>query len=239
MVEALEALGADVIAVPVIEIVDPPDLAAVDDAIARLGDYDWLILTSANGVDRFFARLEPAGSPAEKLGDVRIAVVGKATAARLATHGLEPDLVPADFRAEGLVEGFRERGVRAGTRVLYARALNAREVLPEALREMGAHVDVVPVYRTVAAQADPGVIGRLAAGVDVVTFTSPSTVKHFRAFLTANGVDADAFMSSTVAASIGPVTTTALEHAGITAAIEPDESTVPELVAAIAAHFSA
>lgn len=239
MVEPLEALGAEVLVVPVIEIIDPPDLQALDDAIARLPEYDWLVLTSANGVERFFARTVFTDRTAEALGKVKIAAVGRATAERMAGFGVAPHLVPADFRAEGLVAAFKDMDAGPGLRVLYARALEAREVLPTELRAMGAEVDVVAVYQTVAAKADASVVGRLREGVDAVTFTSPSTVKHFLAFLSANGVDAAEFMSHTVAASIGPVTTKALEEAGFLAGVEAGESTVPALVEALTGWFSA
>ncbi len=229
----LETLGARVIAVPVIEITDPPDAARFDAAVARVGDYDWLVLSSANGVDRFFARLEATGTPRAALSGVRVAVVGDATADRLRLHGVEPDLVPDDFQQEGVVAGFAELGEPAGRRVLFARALEGRAVLSQELAGLGYEVDLVAAYQTVPAAADPAVLDELARGVDVVTFTSPSTVKNFLAFLSANDVDAADFMARTEAASIGPVTTAALLARGIEPGIEPAVSTVPALVAAI------
>jgi len=237
LVEPLEALGAEVIAVPVIEIVDPPEPARLDDALRRLGDYDWLVLSSANGVDRVLARLEALGLGVGALSAVRVAVVGAATAARLAETGIAPDLVPDDFRQEGLVDAFAALG-EGGGRVLFARALEGRFLLGEQLAALGYEVDLVPAYRTVPAQADSGVVDRLALGVDVITFTSPSTVKNLIAFLEGNGADPAEVLSLAEAASIGPVTTAALVARGIEPAIEPAESTVPALVAAIAAFYS-
>lgn len=237
LVEPLEALGAEVIAVPVIEIVDPPEPARLDEALRCLGDYEWIVLSSANGVDRVLARLEALGLGVGALNAVRVAVVGAATAARLTDAGVTPDLVPDDFRQEGLVEAFAALGDRGG-RVLFARALEGRFVLGEQLEALGYEVDLVPAYRTVPAQADPEVIDRLALGVDVITFTSPSTVRNFIAFLEANGADPAEVLSLAEAASIGPVTTAALVARGIEPAIEPAESTVPALVAAIAVFYS-
>jgi uroporphyrinogen III methyltransferase/synthase len=242
----LETLGAEVIAFPVIRIIDPPDFSAIDEAIEQLETYDWIVLTSANGVERFFARLEHRMmDPAETLADLhaahgtRVAAVGSATARLLEERGVTPDLMPDDFRGEGLAAALLDSGVGEGARILVPRALVGRDVLASKLGGAGATVEVAPVYQTVAAEADPAVVERLRAGVDAVTFTSPSTVKHFIAFLEAAGVDARAFLESTVVASIGPVTTDALEKRGYRADVQPGEYTAPALAAAIVEYFSA
>ncbi len=236
LTEPLEALGAEVVGVPVIAIVEPPDLGPARDAIEVLTDYDWVVLTSTNAVDRFFALLAESGVVGLPDG-VNVAVVGSATAERLAVHGLAPDVVPTDFRAEGLVDEFTAMGAGEGWRVLVPRALEAREILPDTLRELGVHVDVVPVYRTVAAAPPADVIERLARGVDAVIFTSPSTFRHFRAALESAGVDAIVFLRGTAIASIGPVTSDVVRGAGLEVAVEPAESTVPALVAALGEYF--
>jgi uroporphyrinogen III methyltransferase/synthase len=235
--DRLAELGAEVVAFPVIETVEPRSWLATDQAIERLGEYDWLVLTSTNGVDRFFERLFELDRDARSLAGVRVAAVGSATADRLFDRGIRPDLVPADFRAEGLIEAFDERGVgAAGERVLVARALEAREVLPETLRERGAVVDVVPVYQVVAAQADPAVVERLRAGdIDVITFASGGTAARFVEVVGAAGLDADAVLRGAALASVGPVTTEALRAMGHEVAVEPDESTMGALAEAIAA----
>lgn len=236
----LEALGARVLAFPVIITVDPDDWAPADRAIAALGDYAWVVLTSTNAVDRFIGRLEHHGLGPEALAAARVAVVGTGTAARLAAHGIEPDMVPAEFRGEGLVEAFREAGAGPGWRILIPRALDAREILPDSLREMGAQVDVVPVYRTVRAQPDLGIIGKLGRGeVDLVTFTSPSTFTSFISLVEGVGGDIPALMARIVTASIGPVTSEAMRERGFEPTIEASESTVPGLVAAIEGYYSA
>jgi uroporphyrinogen III methyltransferase / synthase len=139
----LEDLGARVIECPTIHIVPPASWKPVDDAIRRLNTYNWLLFTSANAVEQFMDRMG-SRRPA-----IPIAVVGSSTGKRLGAWGLKPSLVPADFRAEGLLEAFAENLV--GTRILFPRAEVARELLPEELRRRGATVDVVTVYRTVKA----------------------------------------------------------------------------------------
>jgi len=155
----LEALGATVLAWPVIRIVDPEDWRPADDAIRSLGTYDWAVFTSTNAVDRFFDRLTVAGQDARALSGVAIAAVGTSTAAHLEAHGVRADYVPSKFVAEGVLEGFIERGVGAGSRILVPRALEAREILPDTLREYGATVDVVPVYRNIVGEPDPVIAG--------------------------------------------------------------------------------
>lgn len=240
LVGPLESLGAQVIVAPAIETVDPADWTPADAAIDEIAAYDWIVLTSANAVDRFLARLSSRGKGAGALAHARVAVVGPATAGRLQEAGVEVALMPTDFRAEGLVEEFKAAGAGPGWRVLVPRAEKAREILPEALREAGVRVDVVPVYRTVPAVPDPAVIERLRAGeVDVVTFTSPSTARHFIAWLESAGLDARAVMDRIAAASIGPVTTEALVARGYRVPIEAEPSTMTGLVDAISASGTA
>lgn len=236
----LEALGAEVLAFPVIAIVDPEDWAPADAAIAALGDYDWVVLTSTNGVDRFLRRFKQISGPRKALLDAHIAVVGSGTADRLQAHGLIPALMPRDFRAEGLIAEFAKLGAGPGWRVLVARALDAREILPEALREMGCTVDIAPVYRTVAARPDPAVLERVRAGeVDAVTFTAGSTVHNFIEILGAAGIDAAEALGRLVVASVGPVTTEALRRRGIEPDVEADQSTMASLANAVAGYWGA
>ncbi|MDO9108587.1 MAG: uroporphyrinogen-III synthase [Coriobacteriia bacterium] len=232
--EPLRALGATVIAAPVIAIVDPEDTGVIEDAVAALSTYDWVVLTSVNAVERFTKHFPPFTDVGMAFRKVKVAVVGTATARALEKIGVCVDLVPDEFCAEGLIEAFRELGAGPGWRILVPRALEAREVLPETLRGLGCSVDVVPVYRTVAATPKPHVAQLLASGaVDVVTFTSPSTVRHFSQFLSDAGVDFSAVMSGINLASIGPVTTDALRDAGFTVSIEAEPSTIEALVGAI------
>lgn len=240
LVEPLEALGAEVLCMPVIEVVDPEDLAAVDGYLSNLASYDWIVVTSTNGVDRLLGRLESIGRGTDALAGAKIAAVGSATAAALRRRGLEPDFVPEDYRAEGLVEGFREMGVGAGTRVLIARALEAREVLPEALRAMGVHADVAITYRVVPVPPDPAIVARLREGcIDVAAFASGGTFENFLGAIEAAGLSASEVLGRLAIASIGPVTTAAVRRAGFGVAVEAEESTMPALVGAIARYLEA
>ena len=234
----LEALGAEVLAMPVLETVDPDDWAPVDAAIRDLASYDWLVFTSTNAVDRLLRRFRVAGGSKEALLGIRIAAVGSATAAKLRHHGLPPALVPVDFRAEGLVDEFRAMGPDACRRILLPRALEAREIFPEALREMGCTVDVVTVYRVRAAKPDSAVIERLEAGtIDVVTFTSGAIAAAFVSAVTEAGLDAREVLAPLCVASIGPVTTEALGMLGYETDIEAPESTMESLAMAVGAAF--
>jgi uroporphyrinogen III methyltransferase/synthase len=237
LADRLEELGAEVIAFPVIATAPPRDWGPVDAAIEAVETYDWLVLTSTNGVDAFFERVLERDRDARALAGLRIAAVGSATADRIIDHFVMPDLVPADFRAEGLLESFAERGVGPGDRILLARAEHAREILPEQLREMGVEVDVVPVYRVVNSRPDGEDLDRLAAGVDVITFASGGTARSFVEVVTEGGLDPAGLLNSAVVASVGPVTTEAIRGLGYDADVEAEESTMPSLVEAIAGYF--
>ncbi|MHB1135324.1 MAG: uroporphyrinogen-III synthase [Coriobacteriia bacterium] len=231
LVGLLEAAGAEALVFPCIELVDPPDTALLDDAIRSLDVYAWIVFTSANTVARFFARMALDDLDARHLHGLRVAAVGPATAAALRAHGIEPDFVPDEYVGEGVLDGLCVRGVGPGTRVLLPRALEAREVLPDGLRERGVRVDVVPVYETVTGPGDAVVLERLRAGeADAVTFTSPSTVRGFLRL--AEGVDPGAM----VVAAIGPVAARAARDAGLKVDVEPAEYTASALVSALDAY---
>ena len=210
-----------------------------DSAIDELESYDWLVLTSTNGVERFLARARKRRGSLAVLGSVRVAAVGTATAERLRSADIEPDLVPDEFHAESLVESFVEMGAGPGWRILLARAAKGRDVIPEQLGERGVEVDVVPVYRTEPVEADRDVLDLLRIGsVDAVTFTSPSTARHFAAAVERAGMDPSRALSLVTVASIGPVTTEALRRLGVEPDVEPAESTIPALAAALGKHFA-
>lgn len=228
---ALAELGAEVLSLPSIAFAPPDDEAPLRQALDALGSYGWVVFTSAQGVDAFLDALRAAGRDARALKGARLACVGPATARRLEARGLLADLVPERFVAEGLVDAFRAMGV-AGERMLLPRAAVARDVLPEALAAAGARVEVVPVYQTIEPPADPSVVARIAAGeADLATFTSASTVHHFR-----RRFDDDQWLkvcSSIEAACIGPVTSEAACRVGLRVAVEADPYTVPALIEAI------
>lgn len=229
----LDALGARCIELPAIKIAPPPDrYQAVDAAIERLSTYDWLIFTSTNGVDAFFARLFAAEKDARSLANARIAAIGKSTAQRLKAYGLSADLMPGEFRAEGILAALKGE-LSPGARVLIPRALEAREVLPDSLREYGAVVDVAPVYETVTEEDDPAFVRELlAAGdIDFVTFASSSTVKNLVKLLG----DA-ALLKKTKIIAIGPITAETCASFGLTPTAVAEEYTIDGMVSAIRAH---
>jgi hydroxymethylbilane synthase len=224
LAQALEVLGASVVACPVIAIepieVDPNRLAGVT-------GYDWLILTSANGVDRWFQLLRSV--ELEFPTHIKVAAIGPQTAGRLRAHGIEPAFVPDRYIAEDLADGLAGV-ISAESRVLLARASGSREVLPDRLRAAGAAVDVLETYRAVP---PPNLARRLSdalASVDFVTFTSSSTVRHF--------VDAvgTTLAPQTLVACIGPVTAETARALGLQVDIIAEEFTTGGLVDAIVRH---
>jgi uroporphyrinogen III methyltransferase / synthase len=236
--QLLSAYGAEPIEIPTIQIVPPASWQAMDQAIARLNDYRWLILTSVNGVAPFMNRLRLAGKDSRALSHVRICAIGPRTAQELGKYGLVPDLVPAQYQAEGILEALRGTEF-SGTKVLIPRAETAREILPERLREMGAEVDVVSVYRTVVPAAALDALKQEVEGgrIDVVTFTSSSTVRNFVELV--GGAEAARRIAAQVAVGcIGPITAHTADEYGLPVSIVSRENTVPALAQAIVRHFS-
>ena len=180
LTQRLTALGASCIETPVIRIAAPADgYAALDAAVGELHSYHWIIFTSVNGVEHFFARLHRAGKDTRALGYAKVAAIGSATEEALHSYGIHSDLVPKEFRAEAVVEALKDI-LPPRARILLPRAQEARDVLPESLRAHGATVDVVPAYETVPELAcGEEITRRLTHGdIDFVTFTSSSTVKN-------------------------------------------------------------
>lgn len=233
----LMGYGAEPIEAPTIKIAAPVDWAPVDEAISKIGTYEWVIFTSVNGVDRFLTRLFAKGLDARSLAGRQICCIGPRTAQELERFGLKADVVPADYQAEGVLEVFKGRDLKQ-VRVLIPRAEVARELLPEELRLAGAQVDVVHVYRTIVpSEESAGWRQELQAGLaQIITFTSSSTVHNFVTLL--GGRDATRSLVQSVAiAAIGPITGRTIEQYGLTVSIMPSENTIPALVDAIAAHY--
>jgi len=219
----LVAAGADAVVVPTIAIEDPADGgAALRGALARVGTYDWLVVTSPNGARRVCSQLRDG----RDLAGVLLAAVGPGTAATLADHHLQVDLVPERYVAESLLEAFPDPPADRTGRVLLARAEVGRDVLPEGLRERGWEVDVVPAYRTVPAGLADRDLTRLRSA-ELVTFASASAVTSFVAAAGTEGVPP--------AAVIGPITAQAARDAGLEVAVEAEEHTLGGLLAALCA----
>ncbi len=226
LVGRLAALGAATVEVPAIEIVDPDDGgASLDAAVERLGDYDWLVLTSPNGARRLLDALDRAGRDARALGGVRLATIGPGTAAALAAARLIPNLVPPRFVAESLLDAFPDPPEPGGGRVLLVRAAVARDVLPAGLAARGWDVDVVDAYRSEPVPLSEAQATALAEA-EIVTFTSSSTVTNLLAAAGGRPLPP-------VVAAIGPVTAaTAREH-GLDVAVEAEVHTIDGLVDAL------
>jgi len=237
LAELLEAYGAEVAVIPTIRLEPPDSWEPLDRALDRLPEYDWVVFTSANGVAAVRERLAATGRGEEALAGRRVAAIGPRTAEALRRWGVRVELVPGEFRAEALVEALRPH-VAPGMRVLIPRAQEARELLPEALRALGASVTVAPAYRTVAGEEGVERLRALleAGRVDVVTFTSSSTVRNFMAFFGAD--ELPRLLRGVALAAIGPITAGTVAEHGFAAAIVPRQYTVPALAEAVAAHFA-
>lgn len=223
---SLREAGAVVYEAPVIELRDPENWAPVDDAIHRLTSYDWVVFTSANGVRRFVERVRSLGLDARAFAGACLCAIGPETARTLETFGLRADLVPERYVAESVADAL---GPYQPRRVLIPRARLAREVLPQALRNQGAEVDVIDVYRTEISAGGPQLRAALD-NVQVVTFTSSSTVT---AFLELTG----GMPGGKKVACIGPITAQTAHERGLSVDIISDEFTASGLKRALVEHF--
>jgi uroporphyrinogen-III synthase len=232
--EALRALGAEPVEVPVLEIQPPKSFEPLDRALLDLKNYNWLIVTSANTVRALTERAVLLGIELGEYAELKVAAVGEATATAARKAGLRIDFIPESYVAESLVEGLI--GQAAGQRILLARAEVARDVIPDALRDSGASVDVVDAYRNGMPAAVPEMLRKaLAAGIDAATFTSSSSVTHLADAARAAGVS---FPFVGVAAiSIGPITSQTLREVGWQPAAEANPSDIPGLVEAVVQVF--
>lgn len=234
LTKKLEAQGARVLEVPAIKIVPPADFAPLDKAIAEIDTYKWLILTSVNGVEYFFDRLLKAGKDSRALCGIKIAAIGSATADALKGYGITADLIPSAYKAEELADALAEN-TKAGDKLLLARAKVARNVLPERLRALGAQVDVVTAYETVAdCQNKEELLEALESGeASLVTFTSSSTVTNLLDVLG----DKKDLLNKVALAAIGPVTAETLEKHGLKPAVSAAEYTIDGLMTAIEEYY--
>jgi uroporphyrinogen-III synthase len=227
--DRLTQLGARVVECPAIELEPVESWHAVDDAIARIRSYHWLLFTSANAVDYFMQRI---GADHE-IGEVPIAVIGTATGKKLSEWKLAPALMPKRFHAEGLLEAFPKDLL--GVRILFPRAETAREILPEELRRRGAIVDVLPVYRTKKAATEPADQILAREKIHCVVFTSPSAIRYLAESLDES---LDTALEGMAIAVIGPITAQACEAFHLHVAIQPQTATITDLVEAIRSNFA-
>jgi len=234
--EKIEELGGEALEFPVIEICPPADYGPLDRAVENARNYDWIIFTSANGVRYFFERMAEKKKDIRNLKGVRLCAIGPRTAGELNSRGLLADFMPPEYRAEGILEQIGAE-VKPGERVLLPRAAEAREILPETLSSMGAEVDVVEAYRTLAGKAEARFLVDMLKGeaVHAVTFTSSSTVRSFAALL---GDNFRELLEGVTVASIGPVTSATCRELGLPVHVEASEYTVDGLLEALLKHFA-
>jgi uroporphyrinogen III methyltransferase/synthase len=237
LVQRLGRLGAECIECPTIEVVAPESWQALDRALEVLDTYQWLVFTSVNGVQFFFDRLFKNGLDTRALGHLKTAAIGPVTAQRMRQLGLNTDIMPESYRAESVVDAFSKQSIK-GAKVLLPRAKEARPILPLELQRMGADVDEVTIYQTIqSTEGSKELIEQLHSGrIDMVTFTSSSTVRNFKALLPEESIDA--LMAPVTVASIGPITAETAESQGLKAQIVAKEYTIDGLCNAIVDHYS-
>jgi uroporphyrinogen-III synthase len=230
----LEALGAEILLLPTIELAPPSSFAALDAALADLPSFDWLVFTSANAVQAFQSRTQTGIQQHLAPKPPRIAAIGPATAKAVESIGLKVDLIPQAYVAESLLEALLPSA--RGRRFLLVRAEDARDLLPDALTAAGAHIAIAPAYRNLTPPDAIPALQRLftppATAPDTITFTSSSTARNLIALLEAANLQ---LPTGTTLASIGPLTSATLRELGYAPILEAAEPTIPALVEAIAA----
>ena len=236
LVGLLFDLGAECLEYPTIKIMPPKDLEPVKQAVENLSAYDWIVFTSVNGVDYFFEQLFAAGKDVRALGRMKTAAIGPATAGRLREFGLTSDIIPKTYRAESVIEAFKDQQLK-DKKILLPRAAAARPILPKELKKMGAEVEEIPAYETlkVTESTDDLVQQLQDRRIDLITFTSSSTVKNFKALLPSENFKK--LIQGVTIASIGPITTDTASELGFEVHITADSYTIPGLVDAILQHY--
>ncbi len=228
---ALQQAGFEPVYFPVIEIRPMEDLSALDEALAKIERYAWVVFTSTNGVEVVFNHINiGATGQLPPLGNIKFAAVGKKTAEALRLRGIEPFLVPEEFTGEAILPGL---GNLRGKWILLPRAEIARQVLPEAIRAAGGVAHELVVYRTLPAEVEAEGLAKLKAGVDWITFTSPSTVQNFAQLVRQHGLDPLDLPGKPKIACIGPITEQAAQEAGFEVEAVAGEYTTDGLIEVI------
>jgi uroporphyrinogen III methyltransferase/synthase len=237
LVSQLTKLGAQCLEIPTIKIIPPEDTAPLKKAIDHLNHYDWLVLTSVNGVKFFFDTLFGMGKDVRALGHLKFACIGPVTKERLADYGIISDILPETYRAESVVDAFSHMNMQ-GKKVLLPRAKIARTILPEELIKMGASVDEVTAYETIRCDDGKETLISLLTDqkIDAVTFTSSSTVSNFMSLLESQ--DAAKLLKGVTIASIGPITSDTARALGIKPNLEADPFTIPGLVDELLSYYN-
>ncbi|PID72517.1 MAG: uroporphyrinogen-III C-methyltransferase [Desulfobulbus propionicus] len=240
LVAKLEEFGAECLEYSTIHIEPVEDYSLLDQAIENIEQYQWILFTSLNAVTYFFKRLYQTGRDSRALAGPHIAVVGRATAEELLKYGLRADLIPQRFTGEGLAEALLETKIGKGSHILLPRALRASEILPETLQDAGAEVNVVPVYQNTPPQGRKEELRQelLEGEVDLLTFTSSSTVTNFLTMVDAKSdEELQKMLENVTIAAIGPITAETVIQNGLQVHIQPDKYTIKDMVQAIVAHY--
>jgi uroporphyrinogen III methyltransferase/synthase len=241
-VTELERYGAKVVLCPTIEICALDSYERLDEAIDHLYGYDWLIFTSVNGVAYFFQRLKARVRDVSDLDELKVCAIGEATADSLRDLHVHVDVIPEEFKAEGVFAALERfvggTAALSNINILIPRASVARDYLPKALEQAGARVDVVAAYRTaLPADLDRGrVAAMLSGGADCIAFTSSSTVKNLALLFDTQDLSRD--LAGVVIACIGDITAKTAAEFGLQVKIQPEQFTIPSLARAIADYFS-
>jgi len=234
LIKALKRHGARPVIFPVIQIEAIADHSKLDSALTQLHQYEWVVFTSANGVELVCGRMEALSIPVGILAGRKVACIGPATAHTLEALGVQADLIPQEYVGEQLAEAM---GQVAGARVLLPRAEGGRRALPDMLAKRGALVDEISIYRAVAEEPDPSAVALIRKGLDVVTLTSPSVVRHFLTQMISLGLDPFQLPGEPAMACIGPITSRAAMLAGFQPEIVATSYTVDGLVEAICRYI--
>lgn len=234
--KVLEKNGAEPIAFPTIKTVPPPSWGPLDKAIKKIGSYDWAIFTSVNGVKYFFERLRKLDRDLRELKGVKICAIGPMTEKAIKNLGIKVDLTPKEYRAEAIIDALGKRNIK-GRKFLLARAMKAREIIPIEIKRLGGKIDVVPSYKTIRPAKEAGELKELLleGGVDIVTFTSSSTVTNFVAMF--RKAEIPELLDGVCVACIGPITADTAKENGIKVDIMPKEYTIPALTEAMAGYY--
>jgi uroporphyrinogen III methyltransferase/synthase len=239
LVAKLEENGAACLEYSTIHIEPVDDYQLLDQALEVMDTYDWVLFTSLNAITYFFKRLNATGRDSRALAGCCIGAVGRATAEELRRHGIRADLVPENFTGEGLARALITGGVK-GKKILLPRALKAMETLPEMLDDAGAEVTVAPVYQNVPPQGRKDELrDQLENGdIDLLTFTSSSTVTNFLTMVDAADQDElQRLLQGVKIAAIGPITAETVRKNGLNVDIQPESYTIADMVDAIVAHY--
>ncbi|MBI5418139.1 uroporphyrinogen-III C-methyltransferase [Candidatus Poribacteria bacterium] len=230
--EELEKEGAEVIEFPTIEIIPAKDYKELDEALENINKYNWIIFTSVNGVKYFFDRLKSKKKDIRILSNVKLCAIGPKTSEELEKKGLNVDYVPSEYKAEGIIAGFEKMESVKNLKILLPRAALAREILPEKMKELGAHIDVITVYETILPSANTEYLKEklINKEIDLITFTSSSTVNNFVEIFIRENIKIIDLLKTCKIAAIGPITKDTAQKIGLKIDFVPEKYTIKDFI---------